>query len=51
MLVQLKKLKRKLFPRDGLQERTDNFIPFYILWKDIFWMRYLNKPIHLQKNL
>ena len=27
---QIKKLKEKLFPGNGLQERHDNFIPFYI---------------------
>lgn len=29
-LNQLRKLKEKLFPSNGLQERKDNFIPFYM---------------------
>jgi bacillithiol biosynthesis cysteine-adding enzyme BshC len=29
-LQQIKGLKEKLFPNDGLQERTDNMIPYYV---------------------
>jgi bacillithiol synthase len=29
-ITQLRKLKEKLFPGDGLQERHDNFIPYYL---------------------
>jgi bacillithiol biosynthesis cysteine-adding enzyme BshC len=29
-LSQIEKLKERLFPNDGLQERTDNFIPMYL---------------------
>ena len=29
-IVQIEKIKHKLFPNDGLQERYENFIPFYL---------------------
>ena len=29
-LLQISQLKTKLFPNNGLQERYDNFIPFYL---------------------
>jgi len=29
-LHQISQLKTKLFPNNGLQERHDNFIPFYL---------------------
>ena len=29
-IKQIEKLKSKLFPKNGLQERVDNFIPFYL---------------------
>ncbi len=31
---QVKKLKEKLFPQDALQERYDNFIPYYLKYGD-----------------
>ena len=34
---QLRKMKNKLFPKDGLQERHDNFIPFYLKHGDSFF--------------
>ncbi len=33
---QLRKLKEKLFPEGQLQERHDNFIPFYLLYGRLF---------------
>ena len=29
-IVQIEKIKHKLFPNDSLQERYENFIPFYL---------------------
>ncbi|MBS1653781.1 MAG: bacillithiol biosynthesis cysteine-adding enzyme BshC [Bacteroidetes bacterium] len=38
---QIHVLKEKLFPRDGLQERIDNFIPYYAGWgKDFIQQLY-----------
>jgi len=34
---QVRKLREKLFPKDGLQERHDNFIPFYLKHGDNFF--------------
>ncbi len=34
---QVRKLREKLFPKDGLQERHDNFIPFYLKYGDSFF--------------
>lgn len=31
---QIEKLKQQLFPNDNLQERIDNFIPYYAKWGD-----------------
>ncbi len=36
-LNQLRALQQKLFPNQGLQERTDNFIPIYIKQGDAFF--------------
>lgn len=33
-LLQIQKLKDKLFPNGGLQERSDNFLPFYLQYGD-----------------
>ena len=33
---QIRNLKDKLFPNDGLQERYDNFLPFYLKYGDAF---------------
>jgi bacillithiol biosynthesis cysteine-adding enzyme BshC len=34
---QLRTLKEKLFPGGGLQERTENFLPFYLRYSDRFF--------------
>jgi len=34
---QVRKLRDKLFPKDGLQERHDNFIPFYLKHGETFF--------------
>lgn len=39
---QLVKLKEKLFPGGGLQERTENFIPFYLRYGDAFFNELLH---------
>lgn len=35
-LQQIQKLRAKVFPDNGLQERTDNFLPYYSRMKDEF---------------
>lgn len=35
-LEQIRKLKEKLFPKNGLQERHDNFLAFYSRYGDVF---------------
>ena len=35
-LNQISKLKRMLFPNNNLQERYDNFIPYYLKYGDNF---------------
>ncbi|MBK8920810.1 MAG: bacillithiol biosynthesis cysteine-adding enzyme BshC [Saprospirales bacterium] len=37
VLNQLRSLKEKLFPGGGLQERTDNFIPYYLKYGEDFF--------------
>jgi uncharacterized protein YllA (UPF0747 family) len=40
---QLEKLKGQLFPHDNLQERIENFMPFYAKWgKDLLKILYNN---------
>ncbi len=34
---QIRSLKEKLFPGDGLQERYDNFLPFYLKYQESFF--------------
>lgn len=42
---QLHKLKALLFPHNNLQERVENFMPFYAKWgKGFIEMLYLNSP-------
>jgi bacillithiol biosynthesis cysteine-adding enzyme BshC len=41
---QIKKIKAKLFPNDGLQERYDNFIPFYLKYGQA-WLDFLVKEL------
>jgi len=36
-LNQMRKLKEKLFPKNGLQERYDNFLPFYLKYGHDFF--------------
>jgi len=36
-LNQLRALKEKLFPKNGLQERYDNFLPFYLRYGSAFF--------------
>ncbi len=36
-IKQIEKLKTKLFPKNGLQERVDNFIPFYLKHGETFF--------------
>lgn len=39
-------LKRAIFPRNGLQERVDNFLPYYARWGDDFvQMIYDHSPL------
>lgn len=35
-LQKINKLKQQLFPKGNLQERHDNFIPFYLIYGDNF---------------
>ncbi len=35
-LKQLSSIKKELFPNDGLQERVDNFMPYYSKWGNDF---------------
>ncbi len=35
-LLQIEKIKQDLFPKDGLQERYNNFIPFYLTYGENF---------------
>lgn len=49
-LNQLRKIKEKLFPANGLQERKDNFIPFYLKYGAQFF-EVLKAHLHpLDKN-
>ena len=34
---QIRSIKEKLFPGNGLQERYDNFIPFYLKYQERFF--------------
>lgn len=42
---QIKKMKAKLFPNEGLQERHDNFIPFYLKYGQD-WLDFLVKELN-----
>ena len=37
MLTQIRALQQKLFPNQGLQERSDNFLPIYLKNGDAFF--------------
>jgi bacillithiol biosynthesis cysteine-adding enzyme BshC len=48
---QIRKVKEKLFPGNGLQERVDNFIPFYLKHGDAFLQLLINELDPLRKEL
>jgi bacillithiol biosynthesis cysteine-adding enzyme BshC len=48
---QIRKVKEKLFPGNGLQERVDNFIPFYLKYGDAFLQLLINELDPLRKEL
>jgi bacillithiol synthase len=49
-LNQVKNIRLKLFPNNGLQERNDNFMQYYLLWGDQFF-EILRKSLNpLDKN-
>ncbi len=45
---QLRTLKEKLFPGGGLQERTENFLPFYLRYSDRFFDLLKEKMLPLE---
>ncbi len=47
---QISKLKEKLFPKNGLQERHDNFIPFYLKYGSAYFDLLLEQLDPLQKG-
>ncbi len=49
-LNQLKNLRTKLFPNNGLQERHDNFLQFYSLWGNDFFETLKAELNPLDKN-
>jgi len=50
-IKQIEKLKTKLFPKNGLQERVDNFIPFYLKHGDTFFDTLLKELNPLEKDM
>jgi bacillithiol biosynthesis cysteine-adding enzyme BshC len=47
---QIKKIKENLFPANGLQERVDNFVPFYAKWnKEFIEVLYSNSLVFEQQ--
>jgi len=50
-IKQIEKLKTKLFPKNGLQERVDNFIPFYLKHGDTFFETLLAELNPLEKDM
>lgn len=50
-LNQIKNLKEKLFPKNGLQERYDNFIPFFLKYGWQYFDILLKELDPLQKGL
>ena len=48
---QIKRLKEKLFPKNGLQERYDNFIPFFLKYGWEYFDLLLKELDPLQKGL
>lgn len=49
-LQQIRNLKEKLFPGNGLQERHDNFLPFYLKYGVEFFQQLLNHLHPLEKK-
>ncbi len=47
---QIRTVKEKLFPRNGLQERHDNFIPFYLKYQEDFFRVLLDNLHPLEKK-
>ncbi len=47
---QLNKLKTVLFPKNGLQERTENIIPFYAKWGKDFIAALYNHSLALEQE-
>ena len=48
---QIEKIKEKLFPNNGLQERVDNFIPFYLKHGDKYFDVLLEHLNPLEKEM
>jgi bacillithiol biosynthesis cysteine-adding enzyme BshC len=47
---QIHTIKKALFPKDGLQERIDNFMPYYAKWgKEILQVFYTNSLVFEQQ--
>lgn len=47
---QIHAIKSALFPLNGLQERIDNFMPYYAKWGKEFIDSLLNHSLHLQQQ-
>ena len=47
---QLHKLKSQLFPHDSLQERIENFMPFYAKWGKDFIATLYNNSLALEQE-
>ena len=47
---QLHKLKSKLFPHDSLQERIENFMPFYAKWGNAFIKTIFDNSLGLEQE-
>ncbi len=47
---QLKKIRTNLFPDDQLQERVENFIPFYAKWGKGFIKTIYDNPVSLEQE-
>ncbi|MEO6540997.1 MAG: bacillithiol biosynthesis BshC, partial [Ferruginibacter sp.] len=47
---QLNKLRSKLFPHDSLQERIENFMPFYAKWGKAFLTSVYENSLGLEQE-
>jgi bacillithiol biosynthesis cysteine-adding enzyme BshC len=47
---QVQALKEKLFPNNGLQERVDNFLPYYAKWGKDFINKLYNNSLALEQE-